>query len=173
MSVQARISRLGWICMVVLGSAVPVLAQTELEQARASLVGAEGFYLSVNMEGPAAVVEHDALDLPRLRERLAGRLEEAGLPLLQDAGVPPAERLPYLHVHVNIMQADRGQIPFSVEMRFFQEVHLARDPAHPVPAATWETSIVGLSYHNQIPFVADVTVELVDEFIGDFQQANL
>lgn len=168
---HARSAFLALLVFILLGAA-PARAQTELEQARASLIGVDGFYLSVNLEGPASVVEQEAMDLPALRARLAEQLQAAGLPLLLEADVSAAERLPYLHIHLNVMEADRGQLPFAVEVRFFQAVRLVQS-GHLVPASTWETSIVGLTYPNGLLFISEATAALVDEFVEDFQRVNL
>ncbi|MDX1546376.1 MAG: hypothetical protein R3247_05280 [Rhodothermales bacterium] len=160
------------LLLTLLLVSAPARAQTELEQARASLHGVDHFYLSVNVEGPAAVVADSALGVPALTARIAARLREAGLPLRTDAGIPAADRLPYLHVHVNAMQADRGQIPFAVKLRFYQAVRLERAPSRILPAATWDAGLVGLTYHTAVGFVADVAADEVETFIDEFRRAH-
>ena len=148
-------------------------AQTELAREHASLKGISGFYLSLNVEGPAAVLGEPALDFHALTTRLRARLEAAGLPLYPEAEMDPAARVPYLHVHVNTMAAGRGLVPFGVEVRFFQAVRLARRPGATTVAATWSTSLVGLVSHDQLALIPEATADLVEEFIVAFRQVNL
>lgn len=153
--------------------AIASSAQTEMERERNSLRNIEGFYLSLNVEGKRSVVEQDGLDFQTLHLRLRTRLQDMALPVLDETTVPAHERVPYLHVHVNIMEADRGQLPFVVELRFYQSVRLIRDPAHTTVAGTWGTSLVGLTYAGQLQFIEDTAVDLLTDFIDDFRQVNL
>lgn len=174
---HARGSFRRWRTAVILvcclwGSTQTADAQTELEQARRALQGVEGFYLSLNLEGSNAVLAHEALEIRSLEDALALHLTEAGLTVLPDAGVPAAERVPYLHVHLNLMETAQGQIPFAVEVRFFQAVRLLRDPSLTTVAATWESSLVGLTYPNQLPIITEAAVGLVQEFAEDWHRVN-
>lgn len=148
-------------------------AQTELEREQASLQGVGGFYLSLNIEGPAGVLGHEALDFKGLEARLRARLNAAGLPVRPEASLAAEDRVPYLHVHVNTMDAGRGLVPFGVEVRFFQAVRLARRPAAETVAATWSASVVGLVSHDQLVLIPEAAGGLVEEFILAFRQVNL
>lgn len=151
-------------------SATAAWAQSEMERERASLRGVDGFYLSLNTVGDASV--QDSLDFEQLHHDLRARLREAGLPVWPEGQVAAEDRVPYLHVHVNTVHAGRGLYPFGVEIRFYQAVHLARDPATPTVAVTWSTSIVGIASYDQLGLIPDAALNLIEDFIEDFQRVN-
>ncbi len=160
---------------ILLGLLLPASAaqgQTEIERERASLRGVEGFYLSLNVEGPRSVLEQEALDFDPLKQAVRARLDEAGLPVQPDAELPSEARLPYLHVHLNTMDAGRGLVPFSVEVRFYQGVRLTRDPAATTVAATWGASVVGIASYDRLPIIAESALSLLEDFVRDFRSVN-
>ncbi len=154
-------------------------AQTELAQERASLLGIDGFHLSVDVEGPRHLLEQEELDLRRLVLDLRARLREMGLTVYEDKPAPAGpgdvravDRGTYLHVHVNMMDAGRGLVPFAVEAAFYQPVLLARDPSQRMAATTWGTSLVGIVSLDNLPLIGEAAAGLVNEFAADFRQAN-
>ena len=151
--------------------AMGALAQTEREQARASLQGIEGFYLSLNTVGDASV--QDSLDFGLLHRGLRARLQQAGLPVWPEDQSAAEARVPYLHVHVNTVHAGRGLYPFGVEIQFYQAVQLARDPSARTAAITWSTSIVGVASYDQLGVIPDAALNLLEEFVEDYQRVNL
>lgn len=156
----------------LIGAIQTAHAQTELEQSRRALQGVDGFYLTLNLEGPGGLLAHEALALGALNDALTLHLTDAGLNVLEEAGIPAAERVPYLHVHINLMEAGQGQIPFAVEVRFMQAARLLRDASLTTVAATWESSLVGLTYSNQLAIISEAAVGLVDEFAEDLRRVN-
>ncbi len=146
-------------------------AQSEIERERASLRGVDGFYLSLNTVGDASV--QDSLDFEQLHQGLRTRLQEAGLPMWPEGQVTAEDRLPYLHVHVNTVHAGRGLYPFGVEIRFYQAARLVRDPSTPTVAVTWSTSIVGIASYDQLGLISETALNLIEDFIEDFQRVNL
>ena len=151
-------------------SATAAWAQSEIERERASLRGVDGFYLSLNTVGDASV--QDSLDFEELHQGLRTRLQEAGLPMWPEGQVIAADRLPYLHVHVNTVHAGRGLYPFGVEIRFYQAARLVRDPSTPTVAVTWSTSIVGIASYDQLGLISETALNLIEDFIEDFQRVN-
>ena len=163
--------RLTFILLLLGG--IPVTAaraQSEMERERHSLRGVDGFYLSLNMVGDAAV--QDSLDFTQLHLDLRTTLQNAGLPVWPEGTVSAEDRVPYLHVHVNTVHAGRGLYPFGVEIRFYQAVRLAHDAAAPTVAATWATSIVGLASYDNLGIIPEAALGLLDDFIKDFSQIN-
>lgn len=146
------------------------LAQSEVERDRRTLQGIDGFYLSLNTEGAAAV--QDSLDFQQLYQNLRHRLRDAGVPVLPEDPTSVTRRAPYLHVHVNVVYAGRGLYPFGVEIRFYQAVHLDRAPSTATMASTWNTSISGLASYDQLGLIPETARALLDEFIEAFHQAN-
>ncbi len=161
------------VLLALLSGGWPALAQpTELARERASLDGVDGFFLSVNIEGPRSLLDRDALDLFRMEETFRAQLREAGLTVYDDAGVAAADRAPYLYVHVNTMDAGPGLVPFAVEAAFFQRVILARDPARRMVAETWSTGVVGIVSYDNLPLIGEAAADLVDDFAEDLRRAN-
>ncbi len=152
-------------------SATAVRAQSEIERERASLRGVDSFYLSLNTVAAASV--QDSLDFEQLHRGLRTRLQQAGLPVSPEGQVTADDRVPYLHVHVNTVHAGRGLYPFGVEIRFFQAVRLVRDPSTPTVAVTWSTSIVGIASYDQLGLISETALNLLEDFIKDFQRVNL
>ncbi len=152
-------------------SATAAWAQSEIERERASLRGVDGFYLSLNTVGDASV--QDSLDFEQLHQGLRIRLQKAGLPMWPEGQVTAEDRLPYLHVHVNTVHAGRGLYPFGVEIRFYQAARLERDPSTPTVAVTWSTSIVGIASYDQLGLISETALNLIEDFIEDFQRVNL
>ncbi len=151
-------------------SATAATAQSEMERERQSLRGVDGFYLSLNTVGDASV--QDSLDFAQLHHDLRASLQNAGLPVWPEGNVGAADRVPYLHVHVNTVHAGRGLYPFGVEIRFYQAVRLERDASAPTVAATWATSIVGLASYDHLGIIPEAALVLLDDFIEDFQGIN-
>ena len=151
-------------------SATAATAQSEMERERASLDGVDGFYLSLNTVGDASV--QDSLDFGQLHQDLRARLQEAGLPVWPEGQVTAENRVPYLHVHVNTVHAGRGLYPFGVEIRFYQTARLTRDPSTPIVATTWSTSIVGIASYDQLGLIPQTALNLLEDFIEDFQRVN-
>ena len=160
------------LCLILLCglSATTATAQSEMERERQSLQGVDGFYLSLNTVGAAAV--QDSLDFEGLHQGLRSTLEEAGLPVWPEGQVTAEDRVPYLHVHVNTVHAGRGLYPFGVEIRFYQRVRLERDAATPTVAATWATSIVGVASYDNLGIIPEAALNLLDDFVDDFRQIN-
>ncbi len=151
-------------------SATVAQAQSEMERERRSLRGVKGFYLSLNTVGDASV--QDSLNFEQLHHDLRTRLKDAGLPVKREGRVTAKNRTPYLHVHVNIANAGEGLYPFGIEIWFYQAVRLERDKSTPTVAVTWATSIVGVASFDQIGQISKVALNLLEDFIEDFQEIN-
>ena len=151
-------------------SAMAAQAQSEMERERQSLRGVDGFYLSLNTVGDASV--QDSLDFEQLHHDLRARLQRAGLPVWPENGVTAAERVPYLHVHVNTVHAGRGLYPFGIEIRFYQAVRLERKASSPTVAATWGTSIVGVASYDHLGIIPEAALGLLEDFVDDFRGIN-
>lgn len=159
------------VAVVLALSASVCRAQTELEHERASLRGVDAFFLSVNVEGPGTLTARDDLAVPALRAGLLDVLRQAGLPVRAD-DAPPTARFPYLLVHLNLLDAGRGLVPFSIDLRFYQRVSLVRDPGQLTVAETWGTDLVGLVSYDQLPLLPAAAADAVRDFIDDFRRAN-
>lgn len=141
-------------------------------ESRQALEGVHGFYLRVEVEGSVALTNEDVVDVRTINRRVKTDLREAGLNVLEGSEVMDRIEEPYLYIHLNMMETDNGQIPFAVKTQFFQRVELPRTGQRSLIACTWDDGLVGLSYFNDLNFIADAAVKSVANFISDYQAVN-
>ncbi|MEM1270261.1 MAG: hypothetical protein AAGI08_09445 [Bacteroidota bacterium] len=138
-------------------------AQTEIESARVSLAGLSELGIEVTIEKPLGASTNEALRLDAATGSLRARLIENGVPARerkQDAT---------LRVHVNVMRAEGGRFPFSVELDLEQPAFVN---GRLVPAITWSDSLVGLAFEADLSVVQTAILALADEFSADYRAAN-
>lgn len=157
------------LCLLIL---VPLsaFAQGDVETERASLNGVESFAADITVEGPRHLVESDVLRSDVVLHRIVHRLRESGLTVeraVPGASYPP----PLLHVHVNMLELDRGLVPFSVAAEFFQNVRLV-DGRREMAAITWHESVLGLVSPDLVSSIPKSVDALVTQFIDDYHAAN-
>lgn len=151
---------------------MPALAQMQTDQSRQALQDIKGFYVRVEVEGSVGLTSEDAVDVRTINRRVKTNLREAGLNVLEASEVTDRVEEPYLYIHLNMMETDNGQIPFAVKTQFFQRVELPRTRQRSLIACTWDDGLVGLSYYNDLNFIADAAVKSVANFILDYHAAN-
>ncbi len=155
--------------LFVLQAPISLLAQTEIEMGQVSLKGITSFRVVVEVERSGPILDDPMLAPGHLHASVVSLLRDVGLPVQPESN--PGE-MPFLLIHVNAMDADRGQIPFMVDAGFFQEVHLNRPPNLTIQAQTWESAVLGMTYHNQLELIPEAVMDLVSDFIGDYQAVN-
>lgn len=157
------------ILILVVLSASDTRAQGDLETQRASLRGIDEFFVDVTVEGPEHLVESDQLRRDVVAYRIVHRIREGGLPVQQ--APRGRDMLPNLHIHVNMLEVDRGLIPFAVAAGFYQQVRVL-DNEREMSAATWTESVLGLVSGDLLATIPQSVDTLVDQFIEDFGSAN-
>ena len=169
---QIGIRHLLTLLLLALLPTVAANAQIDTEASRQALQQIRGFYLHVDVEGSLGLTQDDALNVRTIRSRVKQRLEDAGLNVLENLeGIDQANE-PYLYVHVNMLEVERGLVPFAVNTQFYQRVELPRRPRQSLVAATWDTGLVGLVSYDNLDLIADSAVGSVTNFISDYQQVN-
>jgi hypothetical protein len=143
-----------------------LLAQTELEIARASLRGIEAFGVSVDVETSASLVQRPELDVSVFTRRIQEILSAAELNVLSEYD---GLQQPFLYTHINAMEAAPGLVPFSVQVQFKQPVYLDPDGRNRISAATWEDSFVGLVSLDRLDLIGEALVESVALFVEEFK----
>ena len=154
---------------------LPVLqgvAQPGTEASRQALQGIRGFYLHVDVEGSLGLTQDEALNVRTIKRRVTQRLRDAGLNVLETVENMEQDTEPYLYVHVNMLEMERGLVPFAVNTQFYQRVELPRRPRQSLVACTWDTGLVGLVSYDNLDLIADSAVESVVNFIADYRQVN-
>lgn len=161
-----------WIALVCLVPTSVAHAQLQTEASRQALQQIKGFYLHVDVEGSLGLTQDDALNVRTIKSRVTQRLRDAGLNVLELVEGIEQQNEPYLYVHVNMLEVERGLVPFAVNTQFYQRVELPRQPRQSLVACTWDTGLVGLVSYDNLDLIADSAVESVTNFITDFQQVN-
>lgn len=147
-------------------------AQNEIEVQQSSLRGIGEFYVAVNVEGNDSLAYRDPLGTGQIRQGVLQQLKEAGLPVIGKDDMNPNLRYPYLLVHLNVMHAGRGIVPFAVNLNFYQPVKLSLNRDKPFYASTWNTGNVGVVSLDQLPVIPESIHKTTRVFIEDFQMAN-
>ena len=146
-------------------------AQQGIEQSRQTLQQIKGFYLTVDVEGTRGLTEEAILDVVTIRRNVAAKLAEAGLNVIEATEVVDAQRVPNLYVHINMIDAGRGIVPFAVNTQFLQEVRLAHQNITTV-ASTWDTGLVGVVSYDTLELIGETAVSSVTNFIDDYHAVN-
>lgn len=149
-----------------------VEAQNEVQLQQAALQGINGFYVSVNVEGSEDIMRFDTLNVERLQRKAENKLDEAGLPLKQELAGDKRQNAPMLHVHLNVMHAGQGLIPFSVEVNFYQPVKLVLNRDIQTSASTWNSGYLGMVSYDRTSLIRESLLKELDNFVREFQAAN-
>lgn len=157
---------------LVLAAPPAARAQTELERARASLLGIDTFHLDVEVEKSGSLEGREALSVGALRDTVLHILGAAGLNVLPPKPAPRSDTAPRLLVHVNALDAGRGLVPFSLSLRLQQGARLVRDPAVTLQVGTWESELVGLASVDRLRLIPEAAADLAYEFTRDFKHVN-
>ena len=148
-------------------------AQLDTEQSRQSLVDIRGFYVTVDVEGSVGLTSDEALNVSTINRRVKSRLREAGLNVLEGTEVIDQPREPYLYLHINMLEMDRGLVPFATSIQFFQRVELpGKRRNKSLVACTWDTGVVGLVSLDNLDMIPESAIQSVNLFIDDFARVN-
>lgn len=147
-----------------------VLAQGDLQAERSSLADLTAIATDITVEGPAHLADSDLLRTDVLLHRIVHRIREAGIDV-ERISPGTAERPPHLHIHLNLLELDRGLVPFSISADFYQDVRLARNRTE-MSAITWDESVLGLVTRDLLSAIPESVDNLVDQFAADFLAAN-
>ncbi|MEX1270676.1 MAG: hypothetical protein WEA56_16805 [Balneolaceae bacterium] len=155
-------------------TALPVLlfAQNEIERENLSLEGLQQIGFTANLEGSRTVTSDTSLTPSSIRQQAVNQLVQAELQYVSDEEVRSSTDIPFLHMHINMLEMENGLVPFSIELRFYQPVKLILNRDLQTSASTWETGMVGLVSLDRLPVIGEAAGNLVSEFIDDFHQSN-
>lgn len=146
--------------------------QSEIEMDRSSLADLGPLFVSVYVEGSAAITDLPDLDVRRLHEAVDSTLAAAGIPINTDEPAHVLDREPYLSVHVNTLDMGQGLVPFAIEVEVIQGVVVANVPNSLIHAATWDVGLVGLVSHDRISTIPHAMLNLVERFVEDYRSVN-
>lgn len=146
-------------------------AQNEVETERHSLVGIKKFGISVEIEKPIGLKEA-TLNPAQIQKKIHESFESLPVTLLSFNELKQSFYNPFFYVHVNIMQAEDGIYPFSIEMRFYQPIKLSLKNDVESMASTWHSGYVGMVSFDRVNEIAGVVVEATKEFKDEFERLN-
>lgn len=164
---------LSFLITFSIGAASVTFAQNEVIREQDSLKGLLEFGVSVNVEQPGEY-EKGALGIEAgpIQEQILEKVSQLPVTILDDETLRQSDQLPLLHMHINIMYAEPGYYPYSVELKFYQPVKLSLQDNVGTTAATWHSSFVGAVTQDMADFIGDSALNLVDGFIHDYRVAN-
>ena len=148
-----------------------LFAQNEVETERHSLIGIKKFGISVEIEKPIGLKEA-TLNPAQIQKKINESFETLPVTLLSFNELKQSFYNPFFYVHVNIMQAEDGIYPFSIEMRFYQPIKLSLKNDVESMASTWHSGYVGMVSFDRVNEIADVVVEATKEFKEEFERLN-
>jgi len=148
-----------------------LFAQNEVETERHSLIGIKKFGISVEIEKPIGLKE-STLNPAQIQKKINESFETLPVTLLSFNELKQSFYNPFFYVHVNIMQAEDGIYPFSIEMRFYQPIKLSLKNDVESMASTWHSGYVGMVSFDRVNEIAEVVVEATKEFKEEFERLN-
>ena len=148
-----------------------LFAQSEVEIERNSLTGIDQFGVVVNIERPKGL-EVDNLTPSFIRSQIIEDLKDTPATILGLETLKQSYDYPFLHVHVNIMEAANGTYPFAIELRFYQPVKLILRRDITNMAATWHSGSVAIVSKDLLHTIAPTVVASVEEFKDEFVKVN-
>lgn len=161
------------VLFLFLAFSMPASAQNEIERERSSLRGIAEMGFTVNLEVNVSLNKQGELEITSLRDRAITTLKEAGLTIIPDKNIESSADVPFLYMHINTMDAGQGLVPFSVSVRFYQPVKLTLNRDLQTSASTWETGLVGIVSYDRMNVIGDSAVNLLQDFISDYNRVNL
>lgn len=157
------------LSLILMSSALH--AQNEVETERHSLIGIKKFGISVEIEKPIGLKEA-TLNPAQIQKKIHESFESLPVTLLSFNELKQSFYNPFFYVHVNIMQAEDGIYPFSIEMRFYQPIKLSLKNDVESMASTWHSGYVGMVSFDRVNEIAGVVVEATKEFKDEFERLN-
>lgn len=157
---------------LILVSPLSLFAQNEVVREQISLEGLQEIGFTANIEGSIEIASSDTLTPTIIRQQTVNQLVDANIRFVQDEEVESSADIPFLHMHINVMQMENGLIPFSINLRLHQPVKLVLNRDLETTATTWETGLVGLVSFDQLPVINQAASGLVETFIDDFNKSN-
>lgn len=147
-------------------------AQNEVSRERSSLKGIQNMSFTVNLEANTSLLQKSGLDVTSLTEMGRTTLHEGKINLIPDNKVERSDEVPFLYLHINAFDAGQGLIPFSISLYFYQPVKLLLNRDMQTSSVTWESGSLGIVSYDRIELINDAAMDLINEFISDFNTVN-
>lgn len=159
--------------LIVLSAATSALAQNEIERERSSLKGIAEMGFTVNLEANVTLNEKGELEITSIKQQALDKLRGANLDIVPDSEIRSSADIPFLYMHINTMDAGRGLVPFSVSIDLYQPAELTLNRDMQTSVSTWQTGMVGIVSYDRMNVIGESAVNLLQDFIDDYNQVNL
>ncbi len=160
------------ILIIALFTVTEVQAQNEVFRELASLQGIQEFGFTVNIEGSHRIAADTTVTPTTIRQQAVNQIVDADIRFVSDEEVRSSADIPFLYMHINMMEMENGLIPFSIELKLYQPVRLELNRRQQATASTWSHSMVGLVTFDNLPTVKRAAESLMDTFLFDYRQVN-
>lgn len=149
-----------------------LMAQNEVAREQSSLKGIQAMGFTINVETNASLAGYSEIKVEPLIQMGQQTLKEGGIPLISDKEVQQSDEIPFLHLHINSMDAGQGLVPFALTLHFYQPVKLVLNRDIQTSSITWASSSVGIVSYDQMGLIRDAVKNLIEEFVSDYNQMN-
>jgi hypothetical protein len=149
-----------------------LFGQNETVRQMISLQGIQEIGFTANLEGSRKVTSDKTLTPSNIRQAVVEELVNNDIRFADDEEVRSSADIPFLYMHINMLELDNGLIPFSIELRLYQPVKLSLNRDLETSASTWESGMVGIVSLDRISLIREAALNEVLTFIDDYQSAN-
>ncbi len=155
--------------MILLGWGIVSAQSNEVEMSQNTMKGLRRFYVSVNLEWNKDLQEHADMTQVDIQKKIEKKLSDAGIDIIKQT---TAADVPYLYLHVNMMDAGRGLVPFAITIALYQPVKLTLNRDRPAMAVTWNAGNVGIVSYDQMKVIRESAMGMVEKFLDIYQSVN-
>src|SRR6056297_1352484 len=149
-----------------------LFAQNETVRQLISLEGIQEVGFTANLEGSRTVTSDKNLTPSNIRQAVVEELINNDIKFADDEEVRSSADIPFLYMHINMLELENGLIPFSIELRLYQPVKLSLNRNLETSASTWESGMVGIVSLDRISLIREAALNEVLTFIDDYHSAN-
>lgn len=149
-----------------------LFGQNETVRQMISLQGIQEIGFTANLEGSRTVTSDETLTPSNIRQAVVEELVNNDIRFADDEEVRSSADIPFLYMHINMLELENGLIPFSIELRLYQPVKLSLNRDIETSASTWESGMVGIVSLDQISMIREAALNEILTFIDDYHSAN-
>jgi len=149
-----------------------LFAQNETVRQLISLQGVQEIGFTATLEGSRTVTSDKNLTPSNIRQAVIEELINNDIKFADDEEVRSSVDIPFLYMHINMLELENGLIPFSIELRLYQPVKLSLNRDLETSASTWESGMVGIVSLDRISLIGEAALNEVLTFIDDYHSAN-
>jgi len=155
------------------------ITQTYLSEERESLRGIEAFKVETFIQKVDSEIHQRGLTKSQLKTDVELRFRTAGIKVLtkNDLSQNGSMDYPFLLVYVQIIPAKLSEVTlgyaYSIDLSFYQNIILYREPSIAIRAITWNISYTGIApYETSIRSIRENVINLVDTFMNGYLAVN-